>query len=213
MPAPAREKLLQLGNLVQYRGRGKVLIREGDSSRFVLVILDGIVKIAGNVNGGRDALLSIRMAGDLVGEFAALDERPRSATVTTCGAVTARIIRAGEFTDSLRRDPDLSGAVSKSVVAKIRSANARRIDFSGCSVQGRLLRVLYDIAVTYGTRAGNQALIEWPLTQPELASLAGSAEPTVQRVLRNLRQEGVVSTGYRSINVLDLESLYRRAYP
>lgn len=213
LPVPARDKLLQTGSPVRYPERGKVLIREGDTTRFVVIILDGIVKITASANGGRDALLSIRMAGDLIGEFAALDDRPRSASATTCGVVAGRIIRADEFTSMLRRDPDLSGAVSRSVVTKIRSANARRIDFSGCEVQRRLLRVLYDIAVTYGTRTENQALIEWPLTQAELASLAGSAEPSVQRVLRDLRDEEIVSTGYRRINVLDLEGLRQRAYP
>ena len=213
MTGPSRGRLLQLGSLVQYPGPGKILIREGDYSRFVLIILDGVVKVTGQVYGGRDALLSIRMAGDLVGEFAALDEGPRSASVITCGAVVARIIKASEFLDSLRRDPDMSHAVSRSVVAKIRAANARRVDFSGCDIQTRLLRVLYEITVTYGTRTGNQSLIRWPLTQPELASLAGGAEPTVHRILRHLRKNGVISTGYRTITVLDLERLHRLAYP
>jgi CRP/FNR family transcriptional regulator, cyclic AMP receptor protein len=213
LAGPARERLLQLGSLVQYPGPSRILIREGDHSRFVLIILDGVVKVTGQVHGGRDALLSIRMAGDLVGEFAALDEGPRSASVTSCGAVVGRIVKAGEFLDCLRRDPDISRAVHKSVVAKARTANMRRIDFNGCDVPTRLMRVLYEIAVTYGTRIGNRALIRWPLTQPELASLAGGAEPTVHRILRDLRESGVVSTGYRAITVLDLERLHSLAYP
>lgn len=208
-----RGRLLQLGSLVQYPGPGRILIREGDYSRFVLIVLDGVVKVTGYVYGGRDALLAIRMAGDVVGEFAALDERPRSASVTSCGAVVARLVKASEFIEGLRRDPDISQAVSRSVVAKVRAANTRRVDFSGCDMPTRLMRVLYEIAVTYGTRNGNQSLIRWPLTQPELASLAGGAEPTVHRVLRDLREDGVVSTGYRAIAVLDLARLHRLAYP
>jgi CRP-like cAMP-binding protein len=189
------------------------LIREGECSRFVVVILDGIVKVTGQGHDGRGALLAIRMGGDVVGEFAALDERPRSATVTTCGAVVARIIKSADFLDCLRRDPDISQAVNRSIVAKMRTANARRIDFSGCDVPTRLARVLYEISVTYGTRTGNRSVLRWPLTQPELASLAGGAEPTVHRVLRELREDGVVSTGYRAITVLDLDRLRGIAYP
>jgi CRP/FNR family cyclic AMP-dependent transcriptional regulator len=213
LTGPARERLLELGTLVQYPGPSRILIREGDDSRFVLVLLDGVVKVSGHVDGPHDALLSIRMAGDVVGEFAALDEQPRSATVTSCGAVVARVVKASEFLACLRRDPDISQAVHRAVVAKVRAANTRRVDFSGCDVPTRLMRVLYEIAVAYGTRTGNQSLIRWPLTQPELASLAGGAEPTVHRILRELRASGVVSTGYRAISVLDLERLHQLAYP
>jgi CRP/FNR family cyclic AMP-dependent transcriptional regulator len=208
----SRDRLLRLGTLVQYPA-GKTLIREGDYSRFVVVILDGVVKVTGHVSGGRDALLSIRMSGDVVGEFAALDEGPRSASVVTCGAVVARTIKGSEFLDSLRRDPDLSRAVSKSVVAKTRSADARRIDFREGSMQTRLYRVLYEIAVMYGTATGNRSVIRWPLTQPELASLASAAEPSVHRVLRDLRTQGIIATGYRRITVLDLARLHALGYP
>lgn len=208
----SRDRFLRLGSLVQYPA-GKTLIREGDYSRFVVVILDGVVKVTGHVSGGRDALLSIRMSGDVVGEFAALDEGPRSASVVTCGAVVARTIKGSEFLDCLRRDPDLSRAVSKSVVAKTRAADARRIDFREGSMQLRLYRVLYEIAVTYGTATGNRSVIRWPLTQPELASLASAAEPSVHRVLRDLRTQGIIATGYRRITVLDLARLHALGYP
>lgn len=210
---PARDRLLRLGSAVQYPSPGRILIREGDHSTFVVVILDGVVKVTGNVPGGRDVLLAIRMRGDVVGEFAALDERPRSATVITCGAVVGRIIKAADFLDCLRRDPDVSRAGQQSIVAKLRSANMHRVDFSGCDVPTRLARILYQIAVTYGTRSGNQSVISWLLSQPELASLAASAEPTVHRVLRDLRQSQVVSTGYRAITILDLDRLRLIAYP
>lgn len=212
LSAASRDRFLRLGSLVQYPA-SRTLIREGDYSRFVVVILDGVVKVTGHVSGGRDALLSIRMSGDVVGEFAALDEGPRSASVVTCGAVVARAIKGSEFLDSLRRDPDLSRAVSKSVVAKARSADARRIDFREGSMQIRLYRVLYEIAVTYGTATGNRSVIRWPLTQPELASLASAAEPSVHRVLRDLRAQGIIATGYRRITVLDLARLHALGYP
>ncbi len=213
LTGPARDRLLRLGTAVQYPGPSRILMREAERSRFVAVILDGVVKVTGQVPGGRDALLAIRMGGDVVGEFAALDDQPRSATVTTCGAVVARIIKSGDFLDCLRRDSDISHALNQSIVAKMRTANARRVDFSGCDVPTRLIRVLYEIAVTYGTRTGNRSVIRWPLTQPELASLAGGAEPTVHRVLRDLREAGVVSTGYRAVSVLDLDRLHSLAYP
>lgn len=212
LPSIARDRLLQRGVLVRYPAPSKVLFREGDQSRFVVVILRGVVKVTGSVPGGPEALLAIRMGGDAVGEFAAVDQLPRSATVITCGAVVARVIKSDEFIDCLRRDPDISHAVSKSIVAKMRVASARRIDFSASDVPTRVARVLLQLALTYGNTDGNQSMLKWPLTQSELASLAVASPPAVHRVLRGLRERGIVSTGYRTIAVLDLDRLRKAAY-
>lgn len=212
LPAAARDRLLRRGTLVRYSGPSRVLIREGDDSRFVVVILRGVVKVTGSVPGGTDALLAIRMGGEAVGEFAAVDRLPRSATVTTCGPLVARVIQSDEFIDCLRRDPDISHAVSKSIIAKIRVANARRVDFSGSDVPTRVARVLLQLATAYGRTDGNQTFFESPLTQTELASLAAASSPAVHRVLRDLRERGIVSTGYRALTILDLARLRKLAY-
>ena len=207
----SRARLLALGSTARYPA-GRMLMREGEETTFVLVLLDGVVKATGRSQDARDVLLAVRMGGDLVGEFAAVDGRPRSATVTTCGPVLARVVRRADFLDCLRRDPALGQAVNESIVGKLRVANARRIDFAGCDAATRLARVLHQIAMTYGEREGDAVVIRWPLTQPELATLAGAAEPTVHKALRGLRSSGVVSTGYRSIRVERLSRLSEIAF-
>ncbi|NYI05775.1 Crp/Fnr family transcriptional regulator [Allostreptomyces psammosilenae] len=211
LAGPARERLLALGSEARYPA-DRVLIREADQTTFVLILLDGVVKVTARTQDERDALLAVRMGGDLVGEFAAVDGRPRSATVTTCGPVVARVVGRAEFLDCTRRDPGIAHAVNGSVVTKLRVANAYRVDFAGCDAATRLARVLYQIAMTYGERQGDGAVIHWPLTQPELATLSGAAEPTVHRALRRLRETGVVSTGYRTVRVESLALLSSAAF-
>jgi CRP/FNR family cyclic AMP-dependent transcriptional regulator len=186
-------------------------MREGDATKFVVVLLDGVVKATGLTLDGKEALLAIRVGGDIVGEFAALDEGPRSSTITTCGTVIGRVIMQADFLAALHRDNLLAEAVNRVVVAKVRAANARRVEFTGYDAPTRLARVLREIAVRYGERSGNRVVITWPLTQPELASLAAVAEPTAQKVLRKLREGGVIATGYRSLAIMDLDELDRIA--
>ncbi|MCX4095520.1 Crp/Fnr family transcriptional regulator [Nocardia sp. alder85J] len=207
----AREQLLTLGVRARYPGE-RTLIREQEDTTFVFVLLDGVVKATGRARDGRDVLLAVRMGGDLVGEFAAIDEQPRSATVVTCGPVVARLITRAEFLACLQRNSQIALAVNESIVAKLRVANERRIDFTGCDVPTRLARVLHQIAMTYGEPAGEGAVIRWPITQPELATLSGAAEPSVHKALRRLRESGVISTGYRTIRVEDLELLSNIAF-
>jgi CRP-like cAMP-binding protein len=94
----------------------------------------------------------------------------------------------------------------------MRVASARRIDFSGSDVPTRVSRVLLQLVLSYGSADGNQAVLKSPLTQSELASLAVASTPAVHRVLRDLRERGIVSTGYRTIAVLDLDRLRKVAH-
>jgi CRP-like cAMP-binding protein len=206
----SRDRLLESGTTRQYVA-GKILIREGETSKFVVVLLDGVVKATGLTLDGKEALLAIRVGGDIVGEFAALDGGPRSSTVTTCGTVVGRVLRQADFLAALRHDSLLAEAVNRAVVGKIRAANARRIEFAGYDAPTRLARVLRELAVRYGNRSGNRVVISWPLTQPELASLAAVAEPTAQKALRALRECGIIETGYRSLTIMDLDGLNRIA--
>jgi CRP/FNR family transcriptional regulator, cyclic AMP receptor protein len=206
----SRNQLLRYGTTKQYL-TGQVLIREGDTTKFVIVLLDGVVKATSVTFEGKETLLAIRVGGDLIGEFAALDEEPRSSTVSTCGAVVGRVIMQSDFLAALQHDRALAQAVDRSIVGKVRAANARRVDFAGYDAPTRLARVLRELAIRYGNRSGNRAVIAWPLTQPELASLASVAEPTAQKALRKLRESGVIATGYRSLTIVDFGALNRIA--
>ncbi|MGW4062602.1 Crp/Fnr family transcriptional regulator [Amycolatopsis sp. NPDC004747] len=198
----ARTGLLELGVAREF-GSEKVLLREGDQSTHVFLLVDGCVKITGTTPEGHLALLAIRVGGDLVGELAAMDGRPRIATVTTAGRVRTRLIAQGEFRRFLLGSPDAALAVSGSVGAKLRWATRRRIDFGSRAVRVRLARVLLELAASYGVPAGPHLRIGVALTQPELAALVGAAEPTVHRALAGLRRESVVETGYRRVCVCD----------
>jgi CRP-like cAMP-binding protein len=212
LPEAARERFLSLGIMTQ-RPPGTVLIREEDQSTSMLILLDGVVKVTGRTQDQREALLAVRVGGDLVGEFGALDGKPRSATVTTCGTLVCRLVTRPDFLAALTADAVLAQAVSRSVVDKLRVANSRRIDFAGSNAPTRLARVIYDLAMTYGERDGTAVVIRWPLTQPEIASLVGAAEPTVFKALKQLREAGIVSNGYRRIAVRDIDRLRAVAFP
>jgi len=212
LPGLTRQRLLGLGVKRQYPGSGRTLIREGDSSSVVFLLLAGLVKVSGNTDGG-EALLAIRVGGDVVGELAALDGRPRLATVTTAGPVIARVIAQADFLGFLARNPDVALSVTRGVADKLRSATARRIDFASCDAATRFARILLELADRYGQQAEGGTVIRCPLTQTELAALAGAAEPTIQRVLRQLRADGIVATRYRETTVLDIARLRSRAFP
>jgi CRP/FNR family transcriptional regulator, cyclic AMP receptor protein len=208
----SRDRLLGTGAIREYPA-DRLLIRMGDPSTFVIVLIEGVVKATSLTPDGKEVLLAVRVGGDLVGEFAALDERPRSANVISCGPVVGCVVGQPDFRVLLRRDDALAQEVNRAVLAKLRFANERRVEFAGYDAQTRVARVLRELAIAYGERSGDRAILNWPLTQTELASLASVAEPTVQKALRKLRDAGIITTGYRSLIVESFTELDKMARP
>src|SRR5262245_39582665 len=83
LSAPTREALLAIGTLRQFDS-GHRILREGDRDSHVELLIRGFVKVT-TVVEGIEALMAIRMPGDIVGETASLTGRARTATVTACG--------------------------------------------------------------------------------------------------------------------------------
>jgi CRP-like cAMP-binding protein len=202
LPERSRAGLLGLGTLREY-APGKVLLREGETTAHVFVLVAGLVKVTAATPEGHLALLAIRTAGELIGELASMDGQPRVATVTCAGRVRARLVTQAEFRRFLAAHADVALAVGSSVAGKLRWATRRRVDFGSREVRIRLARVLLELAAAYGTPGRGGVEIGVDLTQPELAALVGAAEPTVHRALAGFRHAGVVGTGYRRITVAD----------
>lgn len=209
-----RDGLLFLGKFREY-SMGIRLFMEGDTSKHVLVLHAGWVKVVAEAAEGGQALLALRSRGDLVGEQAALENEPRSASVISASPVTVYVIQQDAFLKYLKYHHDVHLAVTRVLSAKLRSATRRRVDvdFSGLPVHVRLARVLSELArmnsrpISAGTELG------YAMTQPELAAMVGVSEPSVQRALRTLRDRGVVDTGYRRIIIRDMAALKSIAGP
>jgi CRP-like cAMP-binding protein len=210
LPPAERVHLLGLGTEVRF-DEGDVLLREGDAGTHVFLLVSGFAKVTATVENGEISLLAVRAAGDLVGEMAALTGAPRSATVTACGPLTARVAQGAELRRLLERRPAISMALTSMVAYRLRWANQRRLDFRGYPAKVRLARLLVDLAGYYGSPSTDGVAIGCRLTQPELATMVGAAQTTIHKVLRELRDEDLLETGYRSTTIRNLPRLERLA--
>ncbi|GAA1777530.1 Crp/Fnr family transcriptional regulator [Luedemannella helvata] len=210
LPDEARADLLRRGTLRAY-GPGEVLTREGGPERVVYILLGGYVKVLGNTREGRVNLLAIRGAGDPIGEIAAMDDGPRTATVAVVTEARARVLDQATFRAFLAEHPGAETVLQQCVLTKLRQATALRITLGGASVDLRVIRILSYFAVTYGRPSPAGTAIDVPLTQLDIADFIGAGEPSVHRALVRLRQLKLVGTSYRRIDVLDLDGLVRLA--
>jgi CRP/FNR family cyclic AMP-dependent transcriptional regulator len=202
-----RVALLAAGNPVHFDD-DDILVLQGDVADGLYVLTGGMVKCTWAAETGIETTLAVRSRGDLIGEFAVLDGMRRTATARAVGPVGAlRISRAG-FAAFGQRCPAALATITRSLVAKMRSATERHAAERTWGARERLAQVIYELAEGYGEPTANgTVLIPLPLTQMELGELAGVAVSTTERVLSALRKEGVIATGYREIAVRDMDFL------
>jgi CRP/FNR family transcriptional regulator, cyclic AMP receptor protein len=188
---------------------GDELMHEGDQAADMFLLLDAVVKVTAQLDGGGTALLAVRLGGDIVGEIALVDGQGRTATVSACGydPVTAVRVSHDVFHGLLNRHPDAAVSLASAIGRKFRSATRRRIDSTGCEAKVRLARALLELAEDYGHPGHRGTLIGVNLTRIELGTLVGVGETTARRALRELKQDGLVTDTGRRLLVPGLAAL------
>ncbi len=184
--------------------RGSVLFHEGDPATTLHLLAKGRVAVRVTTPRGDVLTVDLLGAGDVVGElaFLATDAR-RTATVVALEATETLVLDRAVFDELSSHDPSVSEVLLHVLAERIRRLDARLLEALFVPADTRILRRLEELAATYG------GVI--PLTQEDLAGLAGTTRATVNRVLRRELQSGTITASRGRITVVDGEALARRA--
>ncbi|HEX6022493.1 MAG TPA: Crp/Fnr family transcriptional regulator [Solirubrobacter sp.] len=208
---PEEARSLHARGVIRRFRRGAALLREGEEPTRVLVLLEGRAKAVTFTEDGREVVLGFLAPGELLGEVATIESRPRSATVIALEPVTALALASGDFWALLDEHPRIWTVVHRIVIRRLRLADLQRKEFSGSNTLSRVSRRLVELSDTHGNEGDEGVVITLPISQEELAGWTGSSREAVTKALRTLRDLGWIETGRRSISVRDVEALRRFA--
>ena len=187
--------------------RGQALMHIGQVPSEVLLLLSGWVKVSATTSAGRTVLLALRGPGDLVGELSALDEEPRSASIEAIEPVQALAMTHERFRALLRERPDTALTLMRELSARLRDADAKRIQLGTYTTVERVGLCLLELCERFGQEEDGAIEIALPLSQEELASWAGASLESVGRALQQMRGLGWIETRRRAIRVVDSAAL------
>lgn len=191
VPEEDRRRLLAATRRRRF-ARREVLFHEGDPGDTVHLLDRGRVAVRITTPLGDVATLRVRGPGEVIGELALLDASSRrAATVVAVERVETLTLHRDQFVELRRRYPSVDAFLVNVLAEEVRRLSGLLVEALHVPVDTRVLRRLVALADAYRDPEG-EGPTEVPLTQEDLASLAGTSRATVNRVVGEAEQAGLV---------------------
>jgi CRP-like cAMP-binding protein len=185
--------------------KGQIVFEQGDLGHTLSIILNGKIRVFRLTPSGLETTLTILGTGDLVGEFAVIDQQPRSASARAVGKSTLLQMNADTFFRHIRELPNLALGLMRVLVAKTRWTAAYAETIARYDAAGRLLHILLLFNEKFGEEKPDQTyILDLGLNQTDLASLVGVRREWVNRILQYWSKKKLVEFEGGKLVILDL---------
>ncbi len=180
---------------------GETICRLGDSGDSMMAVVVGTVRISLPTVRGREIILADLRPGELFGEIALLDGRPRSANAVALTNCQLMILARRDVLPFLESNPTACLKLMEMLCARIRRSDERMSDIAFFNLPVRLAKIL----LTYQPQS--RGTMKLSLSQSELAEMAGGTREKVNRCLRDWQRQGVLELKNRWTIILKPEAL------
>jgi CRP/FNR family transcriptional regulator, cyclic AMP receptor protein len=188
--------------------RGATIFAKEDAGTGLMAVLWGSVKISVPTPDGREAVLNIVNPGEIFGEIALLDGRPRTADAIAMTDCELMVIDRRGFIPFLRGQPDIALKFIEILCGRIRRTSEQVEDVMYLSFPGRLAKTLLQLTGGAGPHAAQRNV---RITQRELSSIIGTSRESTNKQLRAWERRKWVRLERGGIVVLNADALVNEA--
>ena len=201
LPPGAIEKIadaVQTANV----DRGQLLFSKGDAADAAYVVLEGAISIEIISSDGRIARVATQRSGELFGEFAVLDDGPRTAHARAL--TSARLVKISKqyFFEMLAAHPTFALSILSDLVQKLRKSDVQIEHLSFRPLRVRLAALLLELASEAG---GSTPTIR--VTQAELGERLSATREKVNVHLQSMQRDKAIALRRGRIDFLDLDRI------
>jgi CRP-like cAMP-binding protein len=208
LDAPARDTLSALLSRPEVRvARGRDLMTQGGVRRDGYVILSGWAARSKMLPDGRRQILSFITPGDAIGLFGAITPVSTS-SVTALSDITAVPFAPAAIVRTIARAPRLGAALVWSAAREQEILGEHLLSLGRRSARERVAHLFLELWARLkvrGLATGDQ--LQVPLTQQIVADALGLSVVHVNRTLRQLAAEGLLTVKRESVTLLNLDQL------
>lgn len=184
-----------------------ILFRETDPATYLFALRVGQVKLTSSLVDGREQIIRLAVAGQLVG-FETFSDQAYPYTATTLTPVTACRITHKDMLCVLEAIP----SVSLRVIHKLnRELERAQVMIRDLGLKNAIEKVASFILSLVPQRGPVPAELLLPLSRREIAELLGLTEETVSRTMADFKRDGLILAPRGRIRILDPARLQKLA--
>jgi CRP-like cAMP-binding protein len=199
-----RNKLAAYAKLRSIK-RGSVIFSKGDAGTCLFAVCSGTVQIFVPSSEGKSAVFNLIEEGEIFGEIALLDGRPRTADAVAFVDCKLMAIERRDFVPLLRSHPDLAIKLLEVLCERLRRTTEQVEDLMFLDLKARLAKTLLRLS----EMAKPDCRIA--ISQDDLSEIVGLSREMINKQLQIWMKDGWVGLERRRISVLKPEALFQIA--
>lgn len=200
---PAERVRLESHAVMRTFRRGQMVYFPTEPGQSVLLLAEGRVKIKFLDTDGRETILTFIEEGELFGELAIVDNRPRNEYAEAVDDSLVLAIPSEEMLWLMNHRADIALSVTKLLGFRRRRIENRLRNVLFRSTRERLASLLLELVESHGQKRGEAWEICLKLSHQDLASLIGATRETVTLTLGRMQKDKLIVVQKRRIFVLD----------
>ena len=168
--------------------RGAFIVRAGESTDSLYVLLAGRAKVPNTDEEGREIILAWLGPGEFFGEMGLIDGSPRSANVVAAEPCELLFLSKEAFQRCLQDNFQVAQKLMKTLVLRLREADRKIESLALLDVYGRVARLLLDMSEV----ADGRRVVKKKMSKQDMAKMIGASREMVSKVMRDLELSGYI---------------------
>lgn len=194
------ERIAALGSTVELAGN-QVLFLKGDEGDALYGVLGGRIRISSGDADGKEIILNIIDPGDIFGEIALLDGKPRTADASAMAPSQLLRVQRSDFLGLMAAEPRLTQHLMEMVCDRIRKTSEMLEDSAFLDLPARLAKRLLSLAKYYGEADTDTAITGIQISQAELGQLMGTSRESINKHLQFWRSRDWITLGRGRVTI------------
>ncbi|HLK26382.1 MAG TPA: Crp/Fnr family transcriptional regulator [Caulobacteraceae bacterium] len=190
--------------------RGRQLLAEGERTANVTILCQGVAKCYRGLARAGQQTLALFVPGDMLDIDAFLLGRASAAVGAITPLRVAQIEHAA-FSDAIDAHPEIGWSLWRAMARERALVQEWLLGLGRRQALARTAHLICEIAARFSHGDGLKEVVDFPLTQVELADLLGLSAVHVNRVLQQLRAEGLIDLARGRLAIRDRAKLVATA--